>query len=162
MRRERSETLAVIGHQGTQGGAAEAVRLLQDRLEHRPRVAGRAVDGAQHLGQCRLPRQRRVALGMALVEFAPELGYLVVEDHGHLLTPLRAGPSRMLLLILRSSRRRPRRVADRCTPAARARVDGGTKPLTRMCGIIPLAGAASPSTSANPCSRRYTLKPSSP
>jgi hypothetical protein len=68
-----------------------------------------------------------------------------------------AGRSRMLLLILRSTRRRPRRVADRCTPATRVRVDGGTKPLTRMCGIIPLAGAASPSRSANPYIRRYTL-----
>src|SRR5271163_4436390 len=94
MRRERSETLAVIGHQGTRGGAAEAVRLLQDRLEHRPRVARRTVDSVQHLGQRRLPRQRRVALGAALVEFAPEIGDLVVEDHGHLLTPLRPGPSR--------------------------------------------------------------------
>ena len=52
MRRDRSEMLAVIGHQATRGGAAEAVRLLQDRLEHRPRIAGGAVDGVQHLGQC--------------------------------------------------------------------------------------------------------------
>ena len=40
MGRDRSEMLAVIAHHGTHGGATEAVRLLQDRLEHRPRVAG--------------------------------------------------------------------------------------------------------------------------
>src|SRR5690348_17761448 len=60
---------------------------------------------------------------MALVEpplqlgvGALKIGGLAVEDHGHLLTPLRAGPSRMVLLILTSTRRRSRRVADRCHP----------------------------------------------
>jgi hypothetical protein len=70
---------------------------------------------------------------MAIVEPPLQLGVgalksggLAVEDHGHLLTPLRAGPNRMPLLILTSTRRPPRTVADRCTPAVLARVDGGT------------------------------------
>jgi len=146
------------------GRLAQPNRLLQHGVEHRPAVSGRAVDDVQHLRQRRFPRRRRVALGAALVEpplqlgvGAPKIGGLVIEDLGHLPIPLRAGPSRMLLLILRSTGRRPRSVARRCIPAARARVDGGTRPETRMCGIISLAGVASPSRSANPYIRRYTL-----
>src|SRR5260370_9169849 len=132
--------------------------------ENRGGVGGRGGEDVEHLGRGRSRRRRRVALGAALVEpplqlgvGAPKIGGLVIEDLGHLPIPLRAGPSRMLPLILRSTRRRPRRVARRCTPAARARVDGGTRPETRMCGIISLAGPASPSSTANPYIRRYTL-----
>ncbi len=50
VRRYRPCVLAVIGHQCTVSGPAEAVRLLQDRVEHRPEVAGRAVDHLQDLG----------------------------------------------------------------------------------------------------------------
>ena len=66
--RHCAEILAVVGHQGTHRGAAEPVRLFQDRLEHRPRIARRAVDDFQHLGQRGLPCQRRVALGTIFVE----------------------------------------------------------------------------------------------
>src|SRR6202040_3472118 len=156
--------LAIIGRQKTECRFAETHRFFEHRVEDRCEVAGRAVDDVQHLGQRRFPRRRRVALGAALVEpslqlgvGAPKIGGFVIEDPGHLPIPLRAGPSCMLLLILRSTRRRPRTVARRCTLAARARVDGGTRPETRMCGIISLAGGASPSRSANPYIRRYTL-----
>src|SRR5271155_1770910 len=121
-----------------------------DDLEH---VAGRGLvferflqivgAGLQFAKQPRILRMAPVEPPLQLRVGAPKIGGIVVEDHGHLLTPLRAGPSRMLFLILRSPRRRP---------AARARVDGRTWPETRMCGIIPLAGAASPSRSADPIS----------
>src|SRR5271163_3997296 len=86
VRRHRAKTPALMDDQVTDSSAAKTVRLLQDRLEHRSRVAGRAVDDIQHLGQRRLPRQRRIAFGALFVELLPQrgigalkFGYLVVE-----------------------------------------------------------------------------------
>ena len=62
MRCNRLEIRAVIGRQGPHIGAAEFVRLAQDRLEHRPGIAGGAIDDIQHFGERGLPRQRRVTL----------------------------------------------------------------------------------------------------
>jgi hypothetical protein len=71
---DRAQTLAVVEHQGTECGAAECVRLFQDRIEHWGGVARRAVDDMQHLCQGGLAGERFVALGGALVEFSPEDG----------------------------------------------------------------------------------------
>jgi hypothetical protein len=43
-RRNRAEMLAVINYQDPTGHPAEAVRLLQDRVEDRREIAGRRVD----------------------------------------------------------------------------------------------------------------------
>ncbi len=61
--RHRAEILTVKGHDGTQGGTAEPVRLLQDRVEHRRQIAGRSVDDLQHLGGRGLLLQRLPLLG---------------------------------------------------------------------------------------------------
>ena len=90
MRRYGAEVLAVEGHQGTDGGAAEIMCLIQYRLEHRQRIARRAVDDTEHLGQRRLSRHRRVALGAVFVELSPqrrvgvfEFGHRFVLRRGH-------------------------------------------------------------------------------
>jgi hypothetical protein len=69
-------------------------------------VARRAVDGVQHLGQCRLPGQRRVALAAAFVEpllqvriDAPEIGYRAVEGRAHRLAPANGRTSSEICLI---------------------------------------------------------------
>jgi hypothetical protein len=64
-----------------------------------------------------------------------------------LLTPLRAGPSRTLLVILRS---------DRCTPTARARVDCGTWPGPECAASSPWPGGIA-LNERHPYIRRYTL-----
>ena len=48
------------------GCAAEPLRSLNHRIEHRREVAGRGVDDLQHLGACCLPAQRLITLGVAL------------------------------------------------------------------------------------------------
>src|SRR5262249_29747702 len=82
--------LAIGSQQDSVFGAAKAVRLVQDRVEDRRDSARGAVDGAQHLGQRRLPRQRLVALSAAFVELslqlrtgAPKIGGRLVERRGH-------------------------------------------------------------------------------
>src|SRR5690348_5360902 len=47
--RDRKETLAVIGDQGAAIDAAQTMRLVQNRGEHRREVAGRGVDDLQYL-----------------------------------------------------------------------------------------------------------------
>jgi hypothetical protein len=44
------ELLAVPELQAAKGDRAKLMRLLQDRVEHRGEIAGRAVDDPQHLG----------------------------------------------------------------------------------------------------------------
>ena len=50
MLRDRAEVLAVIEFQAPIGDVAEAVRLLQDSIEHRREVAWRGVDHLKHFG----------------------------------------------------------------------------------------------------------------
>ena len=57
------EHRAIVKHQTPNGRAAEAVRLLQDRVEHRRQIAGRGVDHLQHLGGRGLLLQRLALLG---------------------------------------------------------------------------------------------------
>ena len=49
-RRQRVEILTVVGRQRTYLGAAEPVRLVEDRLEHRREVAGGGIDYLQYFG----------------------------------------------------------------------------------------------------------------
>ena len=72
--RNRVEVLAVIGQQAAKGRLAQKHRLFEDRVEHRGEVAGRGVDNLADLGGGGLAGQRRVALGAALRELAPEIG----------------------------------------------------------------------------------------
>ena len=68
------ELLAVIGPQRAKRRAAQPVRLLQDRIEHRPEVAGRGIDDLQYLGHRRLSRKSLVALGSAFGKLALQVG----------------------------------------------------------------------------------------
>ena len=45
-----SEVLAIIRKQAALRGTAEAMRLLQDRVEHRREIAGRRIDHLQYFG----------------------------------------------------------------------------------------------------------------
>jgi hypothetical protein len=53
----------VIRRQAADRDATQIVCLLEDRLEHWPGIAGRAVDHGKHLGQRRLACQRCIAFG---------------------------------------------------------------------------------------------------
>jgi len=82
------EPLAVISPQNPECRAAQMQRLLQHRLEHRGKIAGRRIDDAEHLGRCGLPgqgfvslsrdgrlsRQSLITLGCPLVELALKIG----------------------------------------------------------------------------------------
>src|SRR6516225_10613920 len=48
--RYRAKAFAVVGPQPAERSAAEAVRLFQDRVEHRGEFAGRRIDDLQDLG----------------------------------------------------------------------------------------------------------------
>ena len=61
--RDGAEHLAVVELQTAASGAAEAVRLFEDRVEHRREIAGRAVDDLQDLGGRGLLLQRLARLG---------------------------------------------------------------------------------------------------
>jgi hypothetical protein len=75
MESDCAKALAVIGHQDAETGLGEPRRLVEHCIKHRPEVAGRAVDGLQHLGGRGLPLQRLVALGSALGKLALQIGY---------------------------------------------------------------------------------------
>ena len=62
-RRRPRETLAVVGLQAADSGAAQRVRLFQHRVEHRREVAGRGIDDPQHLGGRGLLLQGLARLG---------------------------------------------------------------------------------------------------
>jgi hypothetical protein len=66
------QVIAAVDRQCPETCAAEAGRLVQNRLEHRRQIAGRAVDDLQHLGGARLLGQRLVTLGGARIEFSLE------------------------------------------------------------------------------------------
>jgi len=55
--------LAVPGAQGTEGGTAQAQRLVEQRVEHRAEVSGVGVDDAQYLGGRGLLFERLLRLG---------------------------------------------------------------------------------------------------
>jgi hypothetical protein len=55
-------------------GAAERMRLFQDRIEHRREIAVRRIDDLQDLGHRVLAGQRFVALGSALGKLALQVG----------------------------------------------------------------------------------------
>jgi hypothetical protein len=59
----RLEFLAVIDLQAAVSDRTKAMRLLQDRVEHRCEVAGRRIDDLQHLCSRGLPLQRFARLG---------------------------------------------------------------------------------------------------
>ncbi len=78
-RRYRTEMLPVVGHQGAFRGAAEGMRLLQYRVEHRSEVAGRRIDDLQYLGGRGLPGERLLEFGTARIELPAKLGNLPFE-----------------------------------------------------------------------------------
>ena len=86
------------------------------------------VDGAQHLGQCRLPRQRLVALGTVFVEPLLRLRVGALEISGRVSN----------ISVMRRSINR-------------------TSPETRMCGMIPLVEAARRSRSSKLPSTKISL-----
>src|SRR5215470_19027888 len=63
MHRDRAELVAVIELQAAMGHGAKAVRLQQDGLEHRAKVARRPVDDLEDLSRCRLLLQRLALRG---------------------------------------------------------------------------------------------------
>ena len=63
MHRDGAELLAVIELQTPMGDGAKTVRFLQDRVEHRRKVARRGVDDLQHLSGRRLALQCFARLG---------------------------------------------------------------------------------------------------
>jgi hypothetical protein len=75
MTRDRAEVLAVIKKQASKFGPAEGVRLIQDRVEHRPKVAGRRIDDLHYLGDRGLPLKRLVTLSLALGKLTLQIGY---------------------------------------------------------------------------------------
>src|SRR5215471_9488520 len=58
-----AKLLCVVELKAPVGDVAEAVRLLQDSLEYRRKLAGRGVDHLQHLGGRSLLLQRLAGLG---------------------------------------------------------------------------------------------------
>src|SRR6516165_8533722 len=61
--RYRAKAFAVVGPQPAERSAAEAVRLFQDRIEHRREFALRGIDDAEHFRRRRLLLQRLPRLG---------------------------------------------------------------------------------------------------
>jgi hypothetical protein len=49
--------------------------FFEDRVEHRPEVAGRGIDDLQHLGRRSFPLQRLVTLGSTLGMLMLQIGY---------------------------------------------------------------------------------------
>src|SRR5262249_3972702 len=62
-RGDPSELHAIPELQTAIGSAAKSVRLFQDRIEYRRKIAGRRIDHPQHLGSRRLPLQRLAGFG---------------------------------------------------------------------------------------------------
>ena len=62
-RSRRSETLAVISHEGAKCRLAKLGCLLQHRVEYRAEVTGRGIDDLQYLGSRSLLLQRLACLG---------------------------------------------------------------------------------------------------
>ena len=56
-------------------------RALDDGIEHRLHVRGRAADDAEHLGRCRLMLQRLAQFCVALLDFL-EQPHVLDGDHG--------------------------------------------------------------------------------
>src|SRR5436309_14640204 len=63
MCRDCSQTIAVIGYQDPVCDAAEAMRLVQHRVEYRHEVTRRTVDDLEDLGGGRLLVERLARLG---------------------------------------------------------------------------------------------------
>jgi hypothetical protein len=66
--------LPVISHQGAERRLAKRVRVLEHRLKHRLKVAGRGVDDLQYLRGRGLPLQRLITLGSALGKLTFQIG----------------------------------------------------------------------------------------
>src|SRR6516165_2821490 len=75
MHRGRTESLTVPKSQGSKRRSAQAVRLLQDRVEHRREIAGRGIDNLQDLRGRRLLLQRLVTLCSAFGKLTLQIGY---------------------------------------------------------------------------------------
>jgi len=73
--RYETKLLAVENRQAAHCGTAKRVRLLQDCVEYRRKVAGRGVDDLQDLGSGGLLSERLVTLGSALGKLALQIGY---------------------------------------------------------------------------------------
>jgi hypothetical protein len=70
----RRAKMFVISKEHTSLAAAERMRLLQYRFEHRRTVAGRGIDDLQDLGCRSLPLQRLIALSCALGKLTLQIG----------------------------------------------------------------------------------------
>jgi len=70
----RAKILPVIDGQMSVVGAAERMRLFQDRIEDRREIAGRRIDDLQDLSHRGFAGQRFVALGRPLIQLA--LGFV--------------------------------------------------------------------------------------
>jgi hypothetical protein len=77
--RRSAEILAIEKLQIPTFDAAKLMRLLQYRVEHRRKIAGRGVDDLQHLGGRSLLSERLVAVGSALGKLALQIGYEPLE-----------------------------------------------------------------------------------
>jgi hypothetical protein len=78
MRGDITKALAVIDIQATVRRAAERVRFLQDCVEHRREVAGRAVDDPQYLGGRGLLLKRFGKFCLTLGKLTFEIGYPLI------------------------------------------------------------------------------------
>jgi len=57
------KSLPIIGHQSAKRRLAQCMSFFEDRLEHRPEIAGRGVDDTQHFGRGGLLLQRLASFG---------------------------------------------------------------------------------------------------
>jgi len=78
VRRNCPEVISLTDNQSAIGGAAEGVRRLQYRVEHRGKVARRGVDNLQYLSGRGFPLERFVTLGCALGKLTLEIGYPLI------------------------------------------------------------------------------------
>jgi hypothetical protein len=63
-----------VNRQVTHRRATQAVRLVEDRIEHWREIAGRRVDDLQHLGARGLLGKRLITLGFALGKLSLQIG----------------------------------------------------------------------------------------
>src|SRR5262249_370769 len=70
----RPKEFAIVSEQDAVFDTTEAVRLFQNRVEHRREIFGRGVDDLQEFGDGGLPRQSLVTLSRAFFELRFEFG----------------------------------------------------------------------------------------